>query len=146
MATFMNVSTLSTIFANALLSSESLPVLVKMNSVRLAEAYHTLTKFFDRYGIYYIPCNAGHFVLAKLAPRASTWEDEAALIQGLREVEVLVSPGQAYHVDEKGWVRVSFAVERTALIEAISRMRRVLPWISNAPAQSIRFEKQEGQV
>lgn len=140
MATFMNVSTLSTVFANALLSSESLSVLVKLNSARLAEAYHTLTSFFDRHGIYYIPCNAGHFVLAKLAPRASSWEDEAALIHGLSEAGVQVSPGQAYHMEEKGWARVSFAVESTALMEAIRRMRCVLPWISTAPTQSTRCE------
>ncbi|KAF6240569.1 hypothetical protein HO173_001239 [Letharia columbiana] len=123
MATFMNVSTLSTVFASALLSSESLPELVKLNSVRLAEAYNTLTSFFDRYGIYYIPCHAGHFMLAKLAPQASSWDDEAALIIRLGEAGVLVSPGQAYHVVEKGWARVSFAVERATLKEAIRRMK-----------------------
>ncbi|CAD6592041.1 MAG: hypothetical protein ASARMPRED_005950 [Alectoria sarmentosa] len=131
MATSMNVSTLSTVFASALLSSESLPALVKLNSVRLAEAYDTLTSFFDRHGIYYIPCNAGHFVLAKLAPQASSGDDEAALIIRLGEAGVLVSPGRAYHVGESGWARVSFAVERATLKEAIRRMKCVLPWAPN---------------
>lgn len=138
MATFMNVSTLSIVFASALLSSESLPELVKLNSVRLAEAYDTLMRFFDRHGIYYIPCNAGHFMLAKLAPQPRSWDDEAALIIQLGEAGVLVSPGQAYHVGENGWARVSFAVERATLKEAIRRMKCVLPWAPNAPRQTAR--------
>ena len=136
MATFMNVSTLSTVFASALLSSASLPELVRLNSVRLAEAYHALTSFFDRHGIYYIPCNAGHFMLVKLASQASSWDDEAAPIIRLAEAGVLVSPGQAYHMGENGWARVSFAVERDTLKEAIRRMKSVLPW--NAPKQTVR--------
>ena len=126
MAAFMNVLTLSTVFASALLSSESLTKLVKLNSIRLAEAYHKPTSLFDRYGIYYISCNAGHFVLAKLAPRASNWDDEAAMIARLGEAGVLVSPGQICHVAEMGWARVSFAVEITVLKEAIRRMKSVL--------------------
>ena len=126
MAAFMNVSTLSTVFANALLSSESLPVLITLNSVRLAQAYHVLTSFFDRYGIHYIPCYAGCFVLAKLAPWASNWDDEVSIITRLGEGGLSVSPGETYHVAEAGWARVSFAVEGPVLKEALMRMRAAL--------------------
>lgn len=72
-------------------------------------------------------------MLVKLVSQASSWEDEAALITRLAEAGVLVSPGQAYHMVEKGWARVSFAVERDTLKEAVRRMKSVLPWALNAP-------------
>jgi len=126
LAAFMNVSTLSNVFAKSLLSSNHLPWLVKLNSARLAEAYRTLTGFFDHSGVYYLPCNAGHFILAKLAPKAKSWDDEALIVDKLSQAGVLVSPGRSYHVADKGWARVSFAVSTPRLIEATRRMAIVL--------------------
>jgi len=64
--------------------------------------------------------------MARLAPRAESWEDETAMIVRLREIGVSVSPGRIYHFIEKGWARVSFAVEKTVLEEALRRMHSSL--------------------
>ena len=125
LAAHMNVSTLSTVFATKLLASPRLPSLLALNSARLAEAYTLLTCFFKRHGIRYSPCNAGPFILARLAPNAQSWDDEAAVVQDLQQAGVLVGSGRRYHVDEKGWARVCFAVERTVLEEAMRRIEKV---------------------
>lgn len=76
-----------------------------------------MTEFLDRHGITYIPVTAGLFVFARLNPDAKTWEDEAATVAGLANAGVLVSPGRAYHgvEHEKGWARITFAVEPAEL-------------------------------
>jgi len=75
-----------------------------------------------------MPCNAGLFVFAKLALRATTWEEEAHMVSKLKEAGVLVSSGRGYHgpESEKGWMRVGFATEEDELEEAIRRMDSVL--------------------
>ncbi|ROW17439.1 hypothetical protein VPNG_00941 [Cytospora leucostoma] len=122
------ISALSSLFVTSLLSSPELPSLIALNSERLSAAYTLLTTFFREIGIPYVPCNAGLFVFARLAPKAVTWEDEAATASKLREAGVLVSEGRAYHgpEGEKGWMRVGFAVEEGQLREAVRRMRGVL--------------------
>jgi len=121
----MNVSTLSAVFATALLSSPTLPSLVALNSTRLGDAYKLLTGFLKSHGIHYFPCNAGPFVLAKLAPTGQSWDEEAAAIEGLQKAGVVVGAGRRYHVHEMGWARVSFAVETAVLKEAMRRMETV---------------------
>ncbi|RMZ66210.1 aminotransferase -like [Pyrenophora seminiperda CCB06] len=122
------ISSLSTIFVTALLSSPQLPSLISLNAQRLAVAYTKLTVFFKKYGISYIPCNAGLYIFAKLAPHATTWEEEADMVSKFKEAGVLVSAGRGYHGPEaeKGWVRVGFAVEEAELEEAMRRMDGVL--------------------
>ena len=85
--------------------------------------------FFDRYGICYLPGDAGHFVLAKLARNTGT--KEPAIVEQLVQAGVLVSPGHIYHIPERGWARVSFAVRSEELLEAIKRMETVLDCRSN---------------
>lgn len=129
-------SALSTIFVTCLLNSPRLSSLLETNSHRLAVAYGALTGFFREQGIPYFPCNAGLYVFARLAPNASTWEDEAAVIQKLKEAGVLVSAGRAYHVPEteKGWARVGFALEPSVLEEAIRRMKTIFTSTMNGHA------------
>ena len=115
---------LSTVFAKAIVSSECLPMIINLNSTRLAKAYRRLTTIFDRYGICYLPCDAGHFVLAKLVRKTET--KESAIMDQLNQAGVLISPGYAYHIAERGWTRVSFAVRSQELLEAIKRMKTVL--------------------
>ena len=43
----------------------------------------------------------------------------------MEEADVLIGAGRRYHLDQKGWARVSFAVDRTIMEEAIQRMERV---------------------
>jgi aspartate/methionine/tyrosine aminotransferase len=127
LAAQMQISTLTSTFVTALLTAPDLDSLVRLNAARLAKAYVTITSFFNELSIPYIPCNAGLYVFAKLAPKAKTWEDEGAVTTKLKEAGVLVSCGQAYHgpEGERGWARVGFAVEPKELDEAIARMRIV---------------------
>lgn len=133
LAAMCQISALSTIFVTALLKSPQLPSLIQMNSQRLSTAYITLTDFFKKHQISYIPCNAGIYVFAKMARDAKSWEDEALVAQKLAEAGVLVSPGKAYHgpEDEKGWMRVGFAVPPSDLAKALQRMERVYSTMSS---------------
>ena len=62
--------------------------------------------------------------MAKLAPLAQSWGDEADALRRYLQAGVLVAHGRAYHMpeDQKGWMRVSFAVDETLLAEAITRI------------------------
>lgn len=127
LAAQMQVSTLTSTFVTSLITATNLDELMKLNSRRLAEAYRSLTTLFKDCGIPYIPCNAGLYVFARIAPEANTWEEEDEVVTELKQVGVLVSSGKAYHgpESEKGWARVGFAVEPSELKEAIRRMRGV---------------------
>jgi aspartate/methionine/tyrosine aminotransferase len=127
LAAQMQVSTLTSTFVTALLTSPNLRELIALNAERLARAYSTITRLFKEFDIPYISCNAGVYVFAKLAPYAQTWDDESAIVSSLKEVGVLVSSGKAYSgpESEKGWVRVGFAVTSEDLAEAIQRMKGV---------------------
>lgn len=108
--------------------SSGLPSLLQLSSIRLAEAYSILTTAFKSSKIEYFPCYSTVFVLARLAPKAQSWEDEVAAFRWYHQAGVLVVPGGAYHISEgqKGWMRVSFAVDRTRLREGIKRIETVL--------------------
>lgn len=122
------ISALSTLFVTHLLTTPKLDALLTLNRERLREAYITLTDFFKRYDIPYLPCNAGLYVFARLAHHAVTWDDEADMVGKLKEAGVLVSAGRAYHVpeSEKGWMRIAFSVEQAELAEALRRIKTVM--------------------
>ncbi|OJD14967.1 hypothetical protein AJ78_04750 [Emergomyces pasteurianus Ep9510] len=122
------VSSLSSRFTTALLSSPSLPFLVALNSARLAESYIHVTSFFIRHHIDYIPVNAGLNMFARLAPKAKTWEDELDMVVKLKENGVVAKGGGSYHgtFTEKGWIRISFALEEHRLQEALHRVKKAL--------------------
>ncbi|KAK2743525.1 hypothetical protein FQN57_004822 [Myotisia sp. PD_48] len=122
------ISSLSTIFATALLSSPRLPFLISLNSARLAESYMLITSFFVRHGIKYIPVNAGLNIFARLAPWARTWEDEDEMVRKIRDVGITVCAGGNYHrmPKEKGWARLSFSVGHEVLLEALQRIELAL--------------------
>lgn len=121
------ISSLSTIFVKKLLSSPQLPRLISQNAERLAAAYSKMTAFLDSFEIPYIPANAGLYVFVRIAPQATTWEEEAEMADRLKAAGVVVSCGKAYHVPEKekGWARMLFALEDEQLTEAIRRMKTV---------------------
>jgi len=131
LAAHVNVSTMSTVSAAALLRSSELPSILQLNSERLATNYNQLTSFFRQCDIEYLPCNAGFFVMARLVPFAKTWDDEAELVQKLSENGVLVGGGRGYHVHEPGWARVSFGVQTEVLDKAIKRMKKVFQTVKN---------------
>ena len=96
--------------------------------MRLARACGFLTHLLQRYSIPYLPSYAGLYLFAKLAPDATTWEDEARMIQEMRASGLSVSGGKAYHAgeDEKGWARITFALEETRFLEALNRLESYL--------------------
>jgi gliotoxin/aspirochlorine biosynthesis aminotransferase len=118
------MSSLTAISTTALLSSPQLPGLLELNSTRLSEAYATMTMFLRRHNIEYIPVSYGLFVFARIAPNADTWEDEVTAIDACKEAGVVVSSGKGYHVveKEKGWARLTFAIKRDLLDEALRRL------------------------
>ncbi|KAI1182819.1 1-aminocyclopropane-1-carboxylate synthase 7 [Nemania serpens] len=122
------ISSLTAIFTTALLTSPDLPALLQTNSSRLAEAYETITAFFERHGIDYLPVSHGPFVFAKVVANATSWDDESLAVACYKEAGVVISPGKAYHIieNEKGWARLTFAIKRDQLDEALRRLEQGL--------------------
>lgn len=87
-----------------------------------------MTDFLTRRGIEFIPVTAGLFIFARIDRNAKSWEDEAMIIAKIRDAGVLVSPGKAYHgvEHEKGWARITFAVEPEELNHALKILQKVL--------------------
>ncbi|KAL8782712.1 MAG: hypothetical protein Q9195_009582, partial [Heterodermia aff. obscurata] len=113
LAAFHNVSILPTLLTTAILHSPTLSTLSSLNSQRHADSYALITSRFKEWHLPYLPCNASPFVMAKIAPRARSWEDEAAVVQALEDVGVRVSAGRSQHLPSyaMGWARITFAVE-----------------------------------
>lgn len=118
----MNVSTLSAVIAVELLASSILPELLRLNSARLGERYRALTNLLKYHDIAYMPCNAGIFVLIKIAPLAKSKEEEDAVVERLWQAGVAVASGSTYSMPEKGWARICFSVEDKCFHEALHRM------------------------
>ena len=121
-------SSFSAIATIGLLSSPNLPTLLDLNSERLAAAYNTITTFLIRRHIQFIPVTSGLFVFARVHPTARTWDDEAEFVARIRSAGVLVSAGRAYHVveNEKGWIRITFAVDSHELSQALRALEKIL--------------------
>ncbi|KAK5636076.1 hypothetical protein RRF57_011788 [Xylaria bambusicola] len=118
------LSSLTALVTTSLLTSSALPHLFVTNSERLTEGYKSLTKWLKLRRMPYIPANMGCFVFARVAPNASTWEDEMVVIEKWKSTGVSVSPGKKYHVPEnaKGWARINFALAPADLSEALRRL------------------------
>lgn len=123
----VHVSVLSTVFAKEVLASPQLPKLLTLSATRLAKAYSTLTTAFKATGVEYFPSYATVFVLARLAPNATAWDEEMLALRAYMQAGVAVVPGRAYHMPEgqKGWMRVMFAVFHEDLLEGIRTIKRV---------------------
>lgn len=65
-------------------------------------------------------------MLVRVAPHAVSWNEECAMVERLRHAGVAVAPGRTYHMSEKGWVRISFAIEDVLFQKAIKRLETVL--------------------
>lgn len=124
----LHTSSLSAVFVTSLLTSVELPALIALNSKRLSESYRILVEFLQKREIEFIPAHAGLFVFARLAKGCRCWEEEAMIVERLKENGVLVSPGRTYHglEEEKGWIRITFAVPEDTLREGLERVQRCL--------------------
>ncbi|KAI1422005.1 1-aminocyclopropane-1-carboxylate synthase 7 [Xylaria sp. FL1777] len=118
------VSSLTAIFTTALLTSSRLPSLLETNASRLAEAYGVMTTFLKLHNIEYIRVSHGPFVFAKVVADAASWEDESRAVACCKEAGVVISAGKSYHMPEKekGWARLTFAIKRDQLDEALRRL------------------------
>ncbi|KAI0508609.1 PLP-dependent transferase [Xylaria bambusicola] len=128
LASNTQTSSLAAIATASLLSSPVLHDLLSSNAQRLSEAYTRMTAVLKKHNIQYIPANQTPFLFAKVAPRATTWEQEEAFGEAYKQAGVAISLGRAYHVPEgeKGWARLNFAVEPQSLVEALNRLDQVL--------------------
>ena len=141
------LSSPSTLLATALISSEKLQAIVKLTRVRLAKAYGVVEAQLRRWDVEFVEPRAGVFVWARLlrsrprarqtgpevngGPKVSDDDDwEKQQLERLRENGVLVGMGREYHVsawpEEKGWVRIAFAIEEEQLKEGLRKIGMVL--------------------
>lgn len=116
---------MSAVCATEVLASPSLPLLISQITERLEERYRLLSHLLDHHDVEYVPCNAGIFILVRIAPRAECQEDEDAAVSLLREAGIAVAPGSMYHMPEIGWARICFAVEDGKFHEAMRRLDTV---------------------
>lgn len=79
-------------------------------------------------GIEYIPVQSGVFVFARLRKGIENWDGEALMVQECKDAGVLVSAGRSYHgiETEKGWARITFAVEPSELRRGLDRLAMAL--------------------
>ncbi|OTB04428.1 hypothetical protein M426DRAFT_320792 [Hypoxylon sp. CI-4A] len=120
-----SVSSLSILFARALFTSPELHTIIQLNSSRLATAYERIRIFFETNSIKYLPCEATTFVLARLAPKSETRDDEKAAVAFYQKEGILFFTAADYHMPPnfKGWMRISFAVEPERLDIAMDRLK-----------------------
>ncbi|KAI1934458.1 hypothetical protein LOZ66_005926 [Ophidiomyces ophidiicola] len=128
LASNTQTSSLAAIFTKCLLTSPQLSDLIQLNRDRLSSSYATVASWLELNSIKWIPANAGVYVFAKLCKDATTWEDEARVIQKCKEGGVLLSAGKNYHgvESEKGWARITFAVQPEVLQAGLSKISKVL--------------------
>lgn len=128
LAAHMNISNLSVLTTSAVLRSPELPRIISLNSERLAQSYTTITSWLKELGLQYLPCNATPFLMVRIDQDAQTWEDEAKVVQALKDAKVLVSSGKSQHMpeSEKGWARLTFALPPEKMRVAFERMKPVL--------------------
>ena len=121
-----------TLSCKAVLKVDNLRRLVELNRVRLGEAYHLLTQGFKDSGISYFPANCTTFLLADLAPKAKSKEEEVAAFLKYSEAGVLLAAGSVYHLPANyhGWFRVCFAVDPGVLKLAMATIIEVYQKLS----------------
>ena len=106
------------------------------NKKRLGEAYRRVTAVLDEYGIEYIPAEAGFFFLVDVRPLMDevTWEAEERLWRHLLdELNINLTPGDACHNGEPGFMRLVFtSVPTDAAVEGVHRLGRYARSLASA--------------
>jgi aspartate/methionine/tyrosine aminotransferase len=128
LATYNQVSSLSSLLVTYLLNSPELYKLLKTNTSRIAKHYSLLSSTLRDLNAEFLPANSGFFVFARLATDNDSWESEEGLVKRMRDHGVLVSAGRGFggSESEKGWVRVTLAVPPEKFEESVKRIKRCL--------------------
>jgi len=106
------------------------------NKRRLGEAYRRVTEVLDSYGIDYLQSDAGFFFLVDVRPLMEeiSWEGEERLWRHLLdELNINLTPGDACHNGEPGFMRLVFSsVPTEAAVEGVHRLGRYARSLASA--------------
>jgi aspartate/methionine/tyrosine aminotransferase len=106
------------------------------NRKRLGEAYRRVTEALEGYGIEYVPAEAGFFFLVDVRPLMDevSWEGEKRLWRHLLdELNINLTPGDACHNGEPGFMRLVFtSVPTDAAVEGVHRLGRYARSLASA--------------
>ncbi|KAI6298192.1 putative secondary metabolism biosynthetic enzyme [Pyricularia oryzae] len=119
----MHVSSLSSLATTQLLRSPALPGLVAALSRRLARAHAIAHARFRRWGVPFLPADAGPFVLVRLG----SWAAREDIMARLRLAHVTVAEGKSFGggwCDGDGgfWVRLTVAVPPPMLWDGLNQI------------------------
>ncbi|KAL4745002.1 pyridoxal phosphate-dependent transferase [Aspergillus terricola var. indicus] len=126
--TTAQISSLSSLATSGLLQHPDLSRLMSLNLQRLAEAYTHVTAWLTRHGFPYIPATAGVYILARLAPQVTDWEQEAQVQAKIKAAGVMLASGRSFHLraEQKGWFRIIIAVQPDVLEKALKSLEKAL--------------------
>ncbi|KAL4756578.1 aminotransferase gliI [Aspergillus foveolatus] len=126
--TTTQISSLSSLATAGLLQHPDLSRLMSLNLERLAEAYTHVTSWLTRHGFPYIPATAGVYILARLAPQVTDWEQEAQVQAKIKAAGVMLASGRSFHLcaEQKGWFRIIIAVQPDVLEKALKSLEKAL--------------------
>lgn len=118
---------------------------LKVNQLKLSEAYEYMTTWLKFHKVPYTPSSAGHFMMVDLRSVLSDIERygaflgitadhsmgdrEKALAAYLADQKVYTMSGAACHADP-GWFRFTFSVRRDFVNIALARVEKALKWSS----------------
>lgn len=109
-----------------------LPNFLITHRERLEDRYALCTNFLKARSIPYIPSNAGCFIWANLSKYSAfergntSLEQERSLACRLFGEGIYLIPSEAFHGEDPGWFRISFAVDKDTLETGLARYR-ILP-------------------
>jgi hypothetical protein len=118
------MSTLTTLFTTAILTSRRLPALISLNTARLTSSFAILHSYLQRWDVEFIPPTVGLYVFAKLGKQIMTEEEEDVMMRRIKGVGVLVAGGNEFKMGDlgAGWVRITFSVPEGVLVEGLRRL------------------------
>ncbi|KAL4741657.1 PLP-dependent transferase [Aspergillus similis] len=126
--TTTQISSLSSLATAGLLQHPDLSRLMSLNLQRLAEAYKHVTAWLTKHDFPYIPATAGIYILARLAPQVTNWEQEAQVQAKIKAAGVMLASGRSFHLcaEQKGWFRIIIAVQPDVLEKALKSLENAL--------------------
>ncbi|RDW70934.1 hypothetical protein BP6252_07497 [Coleophoma cylindrospora] len=126
-ANHSKVSTLTSTTMTAVLSNQDiLEGIFRNNKLRLSTWAKIVVGFLDFHSLEYTRPVAGVYIWARLKGPECTWNEESELNDRLEHAGVSLGAGKSYCARQPGWFRVTFAVPRPVLYEALRRIENAL--------------------